>query len=146
MWKGHLHYAYKSSCMCHPSPWPPTQGRYWKVLQVISRSYRPAYVPIFLILLPLYQNLTTLIVPPRFHHHLHLPTHHLQLMLLIFLKMTTPFRCGTRVKICCDRYDQLSCKIYASCVNFPGNQCDVSHNLHRTTGFTHTKCDFALKL
>ena len=31
---------------------------------------------------PPYQNLTTLIVPPRFHHH------HLQLMLLIFLKPT----------------------------------------------------------
>ena len=47
---------------------------------------------------PPYQNLTTLIVPPRFHHHLHLPTHHLQLMLLIFLKMTTPFSMGPELR------------------------------------------------
>ena len=50
-----------------------------------------------------------------------------------------------RVEICRDRHDRRSCKICANCVNFPGNQCNVSHNLHRTTRFTHTKCDFALK-
>ena len=44
-----------------------------------------------------------------------------------------------RVEICRDRHDQRSCKICASCVNFPGNQRDVSHNLRRTTQFTHTK-------
>ena len=50
---------------------------------------------------------------------------------------------SSKVEIC---RDQWSCKICASCVNFPGNQCDVSHNLRRTTRFTHTKCDLALKL
>ena len=47
---------------------------------------------------PPYQNLTTHIVPSRFHHH-HLPPHHLQLLPSYFLetnkkvtsKMTTPF-------------------------------------------------------
>ena len=48
-----------------------------------------------------------------------------------------------RVEICRDRR---SCKICASCVNFPGKQRDFSHNLRRTARFTHTKCDFALKL
>ena len=48
-----------------------------------------------------------------------------------------------RVEICRDRHDQRSCKICASCVNFPGKQHNFSHNLRR---FTHTKCDFALKL
>ena len=52
----------------------------------------------------------------------------------------------TRVEICRDRHGRRSCKICASCVNFPGNQRNVSHNLRRTTRFTHTKCDFALKL
>ena len=52
----------------------------------------------------------------------------------------------TRVEICRDRHGRRSCKICASCVNFPGNQRDVSHNLRRTTRFTHTRCDFALKL
>ena len=47
-----------------------------------------------------------------------------------------------RVEICRDRHDQRC----ASCVNFPGNQRDFSHNLPRTTRFTHNKCDFALKL
>ena len=51
-----------------------------------------------------------------------------------------------RVEICRDRHDRRSCKICASRVNFPGNQGDFSHNLRRTTRFTHTKCDFALKL
>ena len=36
--------------------------------------------------------------------------------------------------------------VTTSCVNFPGKQRDFSHNLPRTTRFTHTKCDFALKL
>ena len=34
-----------------------------------------------------------------------------------------------RVEICRDRHDQQSCKICASCVNFPGKQRDFSHNL-----------------
>ena len=51
-----------------------------------------------------------------------------------------------RVEICRDRHDQRSCKICTSCVNFLGNQRDVLHSLRRTTRFTHTKCDFALKL
>ena len=51
-----------------------------------------------------------------------------------------------RVEICRDRHDRQSCKICASCVNFPGNQRDVSHHLRRTTRFTHTKCGFALTL
>ena len=51
-----------------------------------------------------------------------------------------------RVEICRDRHDRGSCKICASCVNFPGKQRDFSHNLPRTTRFTHTKCGFALKL
>ena len=49
-----------------------------------------------------------------------------------------------RVEICRDRHDRRSCKICASCVNFPGNQRDVSHNLRRTTRFIHTKCDSGL--
>ena len=53
---------------------------------------------------------------------------------------------GSRVEICRDRHDQRSCKICAICVNFPGKQQDFLHNLHRTTRFTHTKCDFALSL
>ena len=48
-----------------------------------------------------------------------------------------------RVEICRDRHDGRSCKICASCVNFPGKQLDFSHNLRRTI---YTKCDFALKL
>ena len=51
-----------------------------------------------------------------------------------------------RVEICRDLHDRQSCKICASCVNFPGKQRDFSHNLRRTSRFTHTKCDFALKL
>ena len=39
-----------------------------------------------------------------------------------------------------------ACKISANCVNFPIKQRNFSHNLRRTTRFTHTKCDFALKL
>ena len=31
-------------------------------------------------------------------------------------------------------------------VNFPGKQQDFLHNLRRTSRFTHTKCDCALKL
>ena len=49
-----------------------------------------------------------------------------------------------RVEICRDRHDRRSCKICASCVNFPGKHCNFSHNLCRTTRFTHTNCDFAL--
>ena len=52
----------------------------------------------------------------------------------------------TRVEICRDRHNRRLCKICASCVNFPGKQRDFSHNLRRTSRFTHTKCDFALKL
>ena len=48
-----------------------------------------------------------------------------------------------RVWSCRDRHDHWSCKICASSVNF---HCNFSHNLHRTSRFTHTKCDFALKL
>ena len=51
-----------------------------------------------------------------------------------------------RVEICRDRHDRRSFKICASCVNFPGKQRNFSHNLRRTSRFTHTKCDFALKL
>ena len=51
-----------------------------------------------------------------------------------------------RVEICRNRHDQQSCKIGATCVNFPGKQRDFSHNFHRTTRFTHTKYNFALKL
>ena len=51
-----------------------------------------------------------------------------------------------RVEICRDRHDRRSCKICASCVNFPGKQRNFSHNLHRTTRFTPAKCNFALKL
>ena len=51
-----------------------------------------------------------------------------------------------RVEICRDRHDQRSCKICASCVNFPGKQRNLLHNLRRTARFTHTKCDFALQL
>ena len=51
-----------------------------------------------------------------------------------------------RVEICRDRHDRRSCKICASCVNFPRKQRDFSHNLRRTSRFTHTKCYFALKL
>ena len=52
----------------------------------------------------------------------------------------------TTLEICCDRRDRRSCKIYVSCVNFPGKQRDFLHNLRRTTRSTHTKCDFALKM
>ena len=38
-----------------------------------------------------------------------------------------------------------SCKISVNCVNFPRKQCDL-HNLHGTTRYTHTKCDFGKKL
>ena len=51
-----------------------------------------------------------------------------------------------RVVICRDRPDRRSCKICASCVNFPGKQRNFLHNLRRTTGFTPAKCNFALKL
>ena len=53
---------------------------------------------------------------------------------------------GTRVEICRNRHDWRSCKICASDVNFPGKQRNFSNDLCRTTRFTHTKCDFALKL
>ena len=55
-------------------------------------------------------------------------------------------RVTSRAEIFRDRHDQRSCKICASCVNFPGKQCNFLHNLRRTTRFTHTKCNFALKL
>ena len=50
---------------------------------------------------------------------------------------------NSRVEICRDRHDRRSCKICASCVNFPGKKRNFSHNLRRTSRFTHTKCDFA---
>ena len=52
----------------------------------------------------------------------------------------------TRVEICRDHHDRRSCKICPSCVKFPGKQRNFLHNLRRTSKFTHTKCDFALKL
>ena len=51
-----------------------------------------------------------------------------------------------RVEICRDRHERKSCKICFRCVNFPGKQRDFLHNLGRTTRFTHTNCDFTLKL
>ena len=42
-----------------------------------------------------------------------------------------------RVEICRDRHDRRLCKIYASCLNFPGKQCHFSQNLRRSTRFTH---------
>ena len=53
---------------------------------------------------------------------------------------------NSRVEICRNRHDQRSCKICASCVNFPGKQRNFSHNFNRVSRFTHTKCDFAMKL
>ena len=50
-----------------------------------------------------------------------------------------------RVEICHDRRDWRSCKICASCVNFSRKQNILLYNLHRSTRFTHTKCDFTLK-
>ena len=50
-----------------------------------------------------------------------------------------------RVEICRDRHDQRSCKICASCVNFPGKLFFL-HNLRRLTKFTHAKCNLTLKL
>ena len=52
----------------------------------------------------------------------------------------------SRVEICRDRQDRRSCKIFANCVNVPGKQRNFLHNMRRSTRFTHTKCDFALKL
>ena len=51
-----------------------------------------------------------------------------------------------RVEICRDRHDQWSCKTCASCVYFPRKQSNFLSNFCRTTRFTLTKCDFALKL
>ena len=51
-----------------------------------------------------------------------------------------------RVEICRDRHDRRLNKICSRCVNFPGKQRDFLHNLCTTTRFTHTICDFALKL
>ena len=50
------------------------------------------------------------------------------------------------VEICRNCHDRRSCKIFANCVNFPGKQRNFLHNMRRSTRFTHTKCDFALKL
>ena len=43
-----------------------------------------------------------------------------------------------RLEICRDRRDRQSCKIFVSCVNFPGKQHNFWHNLRRITKFTHT--------
>ena len=51
-----------------------------------------------------------------------------------------------RVEICRDRHDRQSCKICATCVNFPGKQRDFSHIFCSTTRFSLTKSNFALKL
>ena len=48
--------------------------------------------------------------------------------------------------VCRNCHERRLCKICASCVNFPRKQRDFLHNLRRTTRFTHTNCDFALKL
>ena len=53
---------------------------------------------------------------------------------------------ANRVEICHNRHNRRSCKICASCVNFPPKQRDFSHYLRRTSRFTHAKCDFALKM
>ena len=45
---------------------------------------------------------------------------------------------ATSVEICRDRRDQRSCKICASCVNFPGKQRNFSHKSRRTKRFIHT--------
>ena len=47
---------------------------------------------------------------------------------------------GCRVKICRDRHDRRSCKIFVNCVNFPGKIRDFMHNMRRSTRFTHTMC------
>ena len=52
----------------------------------------------------------------------------------------------SRVEICRDRHNRQLCKICSRCVNFPRKQRVFSHNLRRTTKFTHANCDFALKL
>ena len=52
----------------------------------------------------------------------------------------------SRVEIFRDRHDRRSCKIFANCVNFPGKQRNFLHHLRRSTRFTYTKCDLALKL
>ena len=44
---------------------------------------------------------------------------------------------GPRVENCRYRHDRRSCKICASCVNFSRKQRDFSHNLRRTSRFTH---------
>ena len=64
---------------------------------------------------------------------------------LIFIVHCSKLHTSTRVEICRDRHDRWACKICASCVNFPRKQRNFSHNLRRTSRFTHTKCDFALK-
>ena len=51
-----------------------------------------------------------------------------------------------RFEICRDRHDRRSCKICASCENFPEKQRNFPHNLPRTKRFTHTEWDFAQKL
>merc|ERR1711952_231410 len=70
----------------------------------------------------------------------------LQMHGVFFLLFCPKSDSASKVEICRDRHDRRSCKICASCVNFPGNQRNVSHKLSRTTRFTHTKCDFELKL
>ena len=52
----------------------------------------------------------------------------------------------SRFEISRHRCDKQLCKIRASCVYFPGKQHNFSNNLRKTTRFTHTKCNFALKL
>ena len=62
------------------------------------------------------------------------------------LYIIKPYGWNARIEICRDCHDRRSCKISAICVNFPGKQHDISHNLRTTTRFTHTKYDFAPKL
>ena len=50
-----------------------------------------------------------------------------------------------RVEICHNRRDRRSCKICASCVNFPETMYFFL-NLRRSTRFTLTKSDFTLNL
>ena len=61
-------------------------------------------------------------------------------LLTLEVLMICGCQCRHRVEICYDRQDRPSCKVCA------GKQRDFSHILRRTTRFTHTKCDFALKL
>ena len=84
---------------------------------------------------------------PRLHTHADTKHKEKNCGINIMRLYTLPNRkCNFRVEICRDCHDRRSCKIYASCVNFPKNKaisriiCQELKDLHISSVILHGNC------